>query len=143
MFEITPYTRRSVNLFDPFRELENLEKSFFSKNYLTSFSTDIRDNGDSYLLEADLPGFNRENIKIDIKDGCMTVSAERRSDNEKKDKDNKVVYSERSYGSFSRSFDVSGINEDAITAEYRDGVLKVVMPKKEAALPEKKSIEVK
>lgn len=142
MFEITPYTRRSLDLFDPFRELGNFERGLFGKNSV-AFSTDIRDNGDSYLLEADLPGFDKENIHIDIKNGLMTITAERHSNNEQKDKDNNVICSERSYGSFTRSFNLTGIDEDAIGAEYKDGVLSVTLPKKEKTTVEGRRLEIK
>lgn len=142
MFEITPYTHRSLDLLDPFRELSNLERGLFGKNSV-AFSTDIHDNGDAYLLEADLPGFEKENIHIDIKNGLMTISAERHTNSEKKDKDNNVICSERSYGSFTRSFNLTGIDEDSISAEYKDGVLSVTMPKKEKTEIEGRRLEIK
>ena len=142
MFEITPYTHRSLDLFDPFRELSNFERGLFGKNSV-AFSPDIRDNGDSYLLEADLPGFDKENIHIDIKNGLMTITAERHSNSEKKDSNDNVICSERSYGLFTRSFNLTGIDEDAISAEYKDGVLSVNMPKKEKVSVEGRRLEIK
>ena len=142
MFEITPYTHRSLDLFDPFRELSNFERGLFGKNSVP-FSTDISDNGDSYLLEADLPGFDKENIHIDIKNGLMTITAERHSNSEKKDSNDNVICSERSYGLFTRSFNLTGIDEDAISAEYKDGVLSVNMPKKEKVSVEGRRLEIK
>ena len=142
MFEITPYTHRSLDLFDPFRELSNFERGLFGKNSV-AFSTDIRDIGDSYLLEADLPGFDKENIHIDIKNGLMTITAERHSNSEKKDSNDNVICSERSYGLFTRSFNLTGIDEDAISAEYKDGVLSVNMPKKEKVSVEGRRLEIK
>ena len=142
MFEITPYTHRSLDLFDPFRELSNFERGLFGKNSV-AFSTDIRDNGDSYLLEADLPGFDKENIHIDIKNGLMTITAERHSNSEKKDSNDNVICSERSYGLFTRSFNLTGSDEDAISAEYKDGVLSINMPKKEKVSVEGRRLEIK
>lgn len=150
MFELRPYTRRNnVSYYNPFREMEEFEKKFFSDPFFTSgsdslteFKTDIKDNGDSYLLEADLPGFAKEDIKLDIDGDCLTISAERHSEHEEKDKKGKYVRCERSYGSYSRSFDVSGINTDEIKAKYDNGVLKLTMPKKETVLPASRRLEI-
>ena len=143
MFELTPFVHNTVNRYDPFRDMEEISRRFFGRDELAAFKTDIKDNGDAYLLEADLPGFDKDNIRIDIDNGYMTISAERHSDVEKKDKKNRVVYSERSFGSFSRSFDVTGIDEKDISAEYNDGVLKITMPKKPETAPTSRRLEIK
>ena len=134
MFDLTPYTRRHNDsicrsFYDPFRELEALQRSFFSGNDLPAFRTDVKDQGDSYLLEAELPGFKREDIHLDVNDDTLTISAERKSESEDKEEDGKYVKRERSYGSFCRSFDLTGINADAIKAAYVDGILKLTLPK--------------
>lgn len=132
MFELTPYERRHQRaLFNPFRDMDNFEKSFWGDMAVADFKTDIKDNGKEYVLEADLPGFKKEDIHVDIEDGYLTISAERNSESEKKDDKGNFVRRERSYGSFSRSFDVSSVKTDAITGEYKDGVLTLTMPKKE------------
>lgn len=75
MFGITPYNKYH-GVYDPFRELEKMEKELFSgRDGLASFRTDIKDNGDAYLLEAELPGFKKEDIHVDIANGVLTVSA--------------------------------------------------------------------
>ena len=109
---------------DPFR--------FFDGKALAEFNTDIIESGNNYILEADLPGFEKGDIKLDIKDDILTIKAERHTETEKKDKDSKSICCERSYGSYSRQFDVSGIDTDKISAKYENGVLKLTMPKKEA-----------
>ena len=82
MFGITPYNKYH-GVYDPFRELEKMEKELFSgRDGLASFRTDIKDNGDAYLLEAELPGFKKEDIHVDIANGVLTVSAERKHDEE-------------------------------------------------------------
>ena len=87
MFGLTPYTRRNNTpaYYDPFRDLENFEKNFFGSGELPTFKTDIRDTGDAYELEADLPGFQKENIKIDIEGEQLTIRAERKGDRAEKD----------------------------------------------------------
>ena len=144
MFEITPYRQQNLGYFDPFRELDAFERSVFGKHgAIKTFGTDIRDLGNEYLLEADLPGFDRGDIKVEVNGDCLTVKAERRTSEEKKDKNNNLVYSERSFGSFERRFDISGINGDAISCAYKDGVLQITMPKKQPEKPETRQLEIK
>ncbi len=142
MFELRPYDRNHTLNYNPFREMDEFENRFFTNPFslfgndsLAQFRTDITDNGDSYLLEADLPGFDKKDIKLNINGDTLTVSAERRSKTEEKDNKGKCIRCERSYGSYSRQFDVSGVETSGIKAKYEDGVLKLTMPKK-AELPE-------
>ena len=86
------------------------------------------ESGNNYILEADLPGFEKGDIKLDVKDDILTIKAERPTETEKKDKDSRRICCERSYGSYSRQFDVSGIDTDKISAKYENGVLKLTMP---------------
>ena len=109
---------------------------------LDEFKTDIKDEGDRYELEADLPGFDKKDIHLDINGDMLTVSAERHSEHEEKDKKNKYVRCELSYGSYSRSFDLSGVKADEIKAKYENGVLKLTMPKKDKSLPEARHLEI-
>ena len=144
MFELIPFDRhaRSVAAFDPFRELDKLERSFFGNGRdVSSFRTDVTDTGDAYKLEAELPGFKKDDIQIDVENDVLTISAKRSE--EKKDEKHNVVKRERFYGSFSRSFDVSGINVDGIEAAYTDGVLTLTMPKKQELLPVSRRLEIK
>ena len=138
-----PYTRRSnSSMMDLFDELE---RSMFGESGRRTpvFSTDIRDEGAHYLLQADLPGFRKEDIHVDLKGETLTIRAERHSDYEKDDKKKSYLHVERSYGSYERSFDVSGIKLDAITVSYTDGVLSITLPKEEVKQPESRSLEVK
>ena len=144
MFELIPFDRHSRNMagFDPFRMLNEMDRRFFTGVPSVSvFNTDVIDTGDAFKLESELPGFKKEDIKIDIENDCLTISAERSSD-DKDEKDN-YVKRERFYGSFSRSFDVSGINVDGIEAAYNDGVLTVKLPKKSAEIPASRRLEIK
>ena len=152
MFELRPFDHRNnrVSAYNPFREMENFERAFFGDNFwgdrgfnaLAEFKTDIQDKGDSYLLEADLPGFKKEDIHIDLDGDTMTISAERHSDHEEKDKEGNYLRCERSYGSYQRSFDVSGIEESGLKAEYADGVLKLTLPKKQQTVSSARRIEI-
>lgn len=135
-----PYTNRSssslMDLFDEF------ERSVFGENgrRLPAFSTDIRDEGDHYLLEAELPGFRKEDIDLDVKDGFLTISASHQESNETK-QDNYLCRERRS-GSFSRSFNLDGIQEEGITASYNNGVLELTLPKRQEALPQSRKIAI-
>ena len=139
MFGMIPFDRRDSSLFDM---MDNFERSFFGNSTSTasSFRTDIRDEGDKFVLEAELPGFKKEDIKLDLKDGVLTISAQHSSENEEK-KDS-YVRRERRYGSFSRSFDVSGIQEDHISAAYNNGVLELTLPKAQPVVPAARQIEI-
>ena len=144
MFELIPFDRhiRSAASFDPFRMLDEMDRHFVTNApAVSAFRTDVIDTGDTFKLESELPGFRKEDIKIDIENDCLTISAERKADS-KEEKDN-YVKRERFYGSFSRSFDVSGINVDGIEAAYNDGVLTVKLPKKSAEIPASRRLEIK
>ena len=139
MFELIPFTRH-VNVYDPFRAFDELERSFFNDRQTLSFRTDVTDTGDAYKLEAELPGFKKEDISIDVENDCLTISVERKEEND----DNRPNYikRERVYGSFSRSFDVSGIEVDKIEASYQDGILTLTMPKKVEQKPASRKLEI-
>ena len=139
MFGMIPFDRRDSSLFDM---LDNFERNFFgnTSNTASSFRTDIRDTGDKFILEAELPGFKKEDIKLDLKDGILTISAQHSEENEEK-KDS-YIRRERRYGSFSRSFDVSGIQEDHITAAYNNGVLELTLPKAQPVVPAARQIDI-
>lgn len=151
MFELTRRNNnRHINTYNPFREMEEFEKNFFGvpfgaffdSNELAEFKTDVIDEGNHYLLEADLPGFEKKDINLDVNGDVLTVKAERHSKLEEKDKKDKIIRVERSYGSYSRQFDVSGVDTDKIKASYENGVLKLILPKKELNLPEGKHLEI-
>lgn len=149
MFELRPYSRKNNSLYNPFREMDELENRLFSNPFgffdaasLDEFKTDIKDEGDHYELEADLPGFEKKDIKLDVNGDVLTVNAERHSEHEEKDKKGKYVRCERSYGSYSRQFDLSGIEAEKITAKYENGVLKLTMPKKTETLPKSHHLEI-
>ena len=151
MFELKPYRRHTdLSSYNPFREMEEFEKSFFSEPFasffkngdIAEFKTDIKDEGDFYVLEADLPGFDKNDIHLDLSDNTLTINAERHSEHEENDKKGKYVHVERSYGKYSRQFDVSSIDTDKIKAKYENGVLRLTMPKKQETLPESHRLEI-
>lgn len=102
-------------------------------------STDISETDTAYLIKAEIPGVNREDVKVTLQDGMLTIRGERHQEKEEKDK--KFHRIERSYGSFVRSFRMpDDADESAVKAEFKDGMLNVTMGKSEKAKP--KAIEV-
>ena len=142
MFGMIPFDRRDDNLFDLF---DNFEKKFFGNTNasLPAFRTDIRDQGDKFLLEAELPGFQKEDISLELKEGILTIKAEHKENQDQKDDKGNYIRRERKYGSFVRSFSTEGINPDAISAEYNNGVLELKLPKQALPEPQSRKIEVK
>lgn len=141
MFGMIPFDRSDNNLFDTF---DSFARDFVRKSNadLPAFRTDIRDAGDSYVLEAELPGFNKEDINLDLKDGILTITAAHSESTEDKGENGSYIRRERRYGSFQRSFDVTGIDEAGIAAAYLNGVLTLTLPKAKPAEPEVRRIAI-
>lgn len=142
MFELTPFGYRRVASYNPFRELEQMSRSFWDNAQTTGFNTDIKKVGNDYVLEAELPGFKKEDISIDIDKECLTISAERKAEENEEKGENGYIRRERFYGSYSRSFNIKGIDADAITAAYNDGVLTLTMPEKAPVVPAARRLEI-
>lgn len=139
MFGMIPFERSDNNIFDLF---DNFQKQFFrdSNATLPAFRADIRDLDDKFVLDAELPGFNKEDISLDLKEGILTVKAEHKEDQEQKQ--GEYIRRERRTGSFARSFDVSGIDESGISAAYKNGILEVTLPKQAPVVPESRQIDI-
>lgn len=106
--------------------------------------TDVQDMGDHYQMEMELPGYQKEDLKADLKNGYLTISAEHKEENDQKDENGKFVRRERYMGHCQRSFYVGeNITQNDIHAGFEDGVLKLTIPKKEAnAVEEQKYIAI-
>ena len=141
MFGMIPFAGNDDNFFDLF---DNFERKFFGNSAaaLPDFRTDIRDAGDRYILEAELPGFRKEDIQLDVKDGILTISAQHGENQDEEDGKGSYIRRERRYGSFTRSFDVTGVDEEHITAAYNNGVLELNLPKAVPVVPEAKRIAI-
>ncbi|MBR3614561.1 MAG: Hsp20/alpha crystallin family protein [Clostridia bacterium] len=133
---------RIKNEFDLLGEM--FADPFFTEHESKIMKTDIKEKTDKYLIGIELPGYQKENIKIDVEDGYLTVHAEINSDNEEKE-EGKFVRRERYVGSCSRSFYVGNeVKSEDIKASFKNGILKIEVPKKEykKELPEKKYIQI-
>ena len=145
MFELRPFERRNnhVAAYDPW---DQMERAFFGDGSwsrgLSEFKTDIQDKGDSYLLEADLPGFKKDEIHLELNDGYLTISTEKSLEKDEENKKGKMLRQERYAGVMQRSFYVGkNLTEEDIKASYESGVLHVSIPKKDAPKAhEKKTI---
>ena len=147
----------AITRWDPFRELDELQNrlsSLFGRAPLRRNGdkdeaitvaewaplVDIVEDDNEYLIKAELPEVKKEDVKVTVQDDVLTISGERMF--EKEEKDRKYHRMERAYGSFARSFTLpEDADGEKVVAEFKDGVLKVHLPKSEKARP--KSIEVK
>ncbi len=149
MFSLTPYNRKNNGLerkkddwgmrsiFDSFFD-DNIFPGFFSVEH--PMKADIRDTGKEYIVDVEIPGAKKEDIKLDLRDDVLTVSIERNEEvNEERDS---FIRKERRYGSYSRSFGVENVNQDAVTAKYNDGILTINLPKNETEKRNTRSIEI-
>ena len=104
-----------------------LDQFFESEN--SKMKCDIYEKDNTYHVEMDLPGFKKEEIKVECNKGNLVITAEKSSNNEEKDEDKKYLRRERVYGKISRSFYLSDVNEDAIEAKFDNGTLTISIPK--------------
>ena len=127
----------NISRYSPFEDFfSDFGKGFFVRPYAFPAETEIKmkidvtEDDKSYTVQADIPGVKKEDIQVDIDGDTVSVRAEAKQEKEEK-KDEKVVYSERSYGMVSRSFSLpSEVDDKGAKAEYKDGVLKLMLPKK-------------
>ena len=132
--------RNSFDIFDDF-----FDEGFFPKKERNLMKTDIREKKDKYIIDIDLPGFEKENISLSLNNGYLDISAKTEKE-ENSEEEERFVRQERFYGECSRSFYVGeDITEEDIHAKFNNGILKIEIPKKEKQekLPESKQIEIK
>lgn len=114
---------------EAYRVLNQMENCFQNHSSFAHMKTDIIDKGNFFLLRAELPGFKKENIDVELKDHQLVIKAKREESQEEENE--KYLLRERQCASFYRSFDVSNIKTEEIKAEYVDGILTLYLPKKE------------
>jgi HSP20 family protein len=123
-----------------FNNFFNTDRSYFGESLTMSPLVNVEETDDNYVISAEIPGVKKSDLNISFENNVITISAEKKSEKEKKD--DRYHYRERSYGRFYRSIPVpSSVKIDEIEAEYKDGVLNITVPKTEEAKP--KSIDVK
>ncbi len=149
MFGLVPFRRRNDDLAirsNPF-DFATIFDDFFNDSFTPAFfasshpiRADISETDKEYILEADMPGARKEDIKLELRDGVLSIGVEHKEENDIR-KDN-YVRKERRYGSYSRSFRVDGVNHEKVSASYKDGVLKVILPKLAESKPNSHRIEI-
>lgn len=149
MFGLVPFNRRTNNIAarnDPF-DLTDVFDDFFGDSFMPAFFTssnpikaDIRETDKEFIIEADMPGVKKEDIRLDLRDGALTIGVEQ-NEQRNEEKEN-YIRKERRYGSYSRTFNVDGVNQENVTAKYDDGVLTVMLPKAEEQKPKSHKIDI-
>lgn len=132
--------RRDFDLFDNFFK----DDDFFIKKQSSLMKTDVKEKKDKYEIKVDMPGFEKENINLSLNNGYLEISA--KMDKEDNEEEEKYVRRERFYGECSRSFYVGDeVTEEDINAEFKNGLLKIDIPKKDNQKDQKeiKQIEIK
>jgi HSP20 family protein len=130
---------------DPFEEMNRLHDHFFSGKGLSKqalrVAVDIREEDDAFYVDAEVPGLSAEDVKVDVEKNVLTLSGERKIEKEESEGTFRRV--ERQYGSFTRSFSLpETVDTDSISADLKDGVLELRLPKKAAPSPKQISVNV-
>ena len=133
------------NLFDDFMNgfafpaFQDVDKAPYGKHAKNLMKTDVKDVKDGYEVDIDLPGFKKDEIKIQLNNGTLTVSAAKGLDKDEEDKEKKYVRRERYAGAMSRSFYVGDhVTEEDVHPKYENGILSFTIPKKEQKAVEQK-----
>ena len=125
-----------------FSALNDLEREFNTDSMpALSCRTDIIESGDKYIIEAEMPGFEKSDIKLDINGELLVITAERKAAENSAER--KYIRRERRYGKYKRSFDISDVDPEGISAEYKNGILIIELLKKKPADPVSKSVAIK
>ena len=139
------------NLFDEFFDddfpmipMRSIRNPLYGKNAKNLMKTDVRETDNTYELDIDLPGFKKDEVQLDLKDGYLTISAAKGLDKDQEDKKGKYIRQERYAGACSRSFFVGeGIETRDVSAKFEDGILRVSLPKQvKKELPRNSTITI-
>ena len=143
----TVFGENLVDVFDDFdrnffRGFGNIDHTLYGKHAQNLMKTDVKETEDGYEVDVDLPGFKKDEISLELNNGYLTISTEKSLEKDKENKKGKMLRQERYSGVMQRSFFVGEhLTEEDIKASYENGVLHVMIPKKEARkVPEKKTI---
>ena len=129
---------------DPFGMMPRGRDPLYGKHARNLMRTDVRETEDSYELDVDLPGFKKDEVTLELKDGCLTIQAVKGLDKDTSDKKGKYIRQERYAGACSRSFYVGeGVTVDDMKAKFEDGILQISVPKTTVeALPKKNILAI-
>ena len=126
------------------RDFWGKKNPLYGKNANRVMKTDIREHDRGYELDVDLPGFKKDEIKVELENGYLTISAAKGLDKDEQDKQGKYIRRERYAGAMQRSFYVGdAVTEEDVKAKFEDGILRLSIPKKDAkAVETKKTIAI-
>lgn len=149
MFDLVPFARKNTGiqrnkyLFD----IDDILENFFSDRIFPSLyknssqmKVDIKENEKEFVLEVELPGIKKDEVNIEIDEGRLTISVQK--DEQKEDKKENYIRRERSYSSMTRSFDISNVETDAVNAKFENGLLYIILPKKQQEEIKGRKIEI-
>ena len=143
---LVKWTPRPMTIFD---EMNDVMTSVFNNDWNTSSdmrsswspAVDVKETKESYLITADIPGLTKGDIHVDLSDGVLSISGDRVQ--EKEDDSDRYHYRERTRGTFARSFHLpESVNEKKITANFKDGILTIDLPKLEPVEPRSRKIKI-
>ena len=121
------------------KAMRKAERKLYGHHAAKMMKTDVQEHDDHYEVDIDLPGFKKDEIKAELKDGYLTISATKGLDKDEKNQDGQYIRRERYAGTMSRSFYVGeGVEQSDIHAKYENGILKLSIPKKDAKEVEQK-----
>ena len=128
----------------PMIPMRSIRNPLYGKNAKNLMKTDVRETDNTYELDIDLPGFKKDEVQLDLKDGYLTISAAKGLDKDQEDKKGKYIRQERYAGACSRSFFVGeGIEPRDVSAKFEDGILRVSLPKRvKKELPRNSTIAI-
>jgi HSP20 family protein len=136
----------NLTRYDPFGDLDDMFKGFMLRpvrmeQRVPQIKMDVKENDAAYVVRADIPGVQKEDINVDIDGNVVSISAEVKEEKEEKEGE-RVIRSERYYGSMSRSFSLAqDVDEKTANAKYADGVLELTLPKKPGSHPGKIAVQ--
>ncbi|MCR4437144.1 MAG: Hsp20/alpha crystallin family protein [Clostridiales bacterium] len=149
MSALLPWNRRNYGI--PRRnsiwDLRSVFEDFFNDSFfpaafagMGSIRADIRETDKEFIVDAELPGVRKEDIRLDLRDDVLTISVEHKEETSQESE--KYIWKERKYGALSRSFFVDGVKQEAVTAKFVNGVLTVILPKQEGSRENRHRIEI-
>ena len=129
---------------DPFEMMVPARSALYGKHGKNLMKTDVRETEETYELDIDLPGFRKDEVNVELKDGYLTISAAKGLDKDQEDKKGKYIRQERYAGACSRSFYVGeDVEPEEVSAKFEDGILTISVPKAaKKQLPKQTSINI-
>jgi HSP20 family protein len=134
MFGMVPFRNNKMQQRENLFDIESMFSDFFNDSFMgisgmNSMKADIKETEKEFIVDAEIPGVSKEDIKLELKDDRLTIAVEKNEEsNEERDN---YIRKERRYGSFSRSFYVENVKNEEVTAKYENGILSIVLPKNE------------